>query len=64
MKSKEINTLLLETFPELQAKFDEYTSWQEEIDTGCTITYADIFTPYIIECIEKGNEDKIYLQFH
>ena len=59
MKAKEMNILLLESFLELQAKFDEYTSWQEGIDTGCTITYADIFTPYIIECIEKYNEDKI-----
>ena len=58
MKAKEMN-ILLESFLELQAKFDEYTPWQEGIDNGCTITYKDIFTPYIIEYIEKYNEDNI-----
>lgn len=58
MKPIEINKLLLESFPELQNEFNEYASWQEGLDTGCTLTFADIFMPYFIKCIEEKDEEK------
>ena len=58
MKEKELNTLLLNEFPDIKESFDEETSWQDGLDTGCTVTFADVFTPYIVKTTLSNNEEK------
>lgn len=59
MTSKELNEILLLTFPELKEKFDEETSWQDGIDTGCFITFEDVFMPYVKEVVRNYDLNKI-----
>lgn len=49
MEKSKLNEMLLEHFPELKVEFDNQTSWQEGMDTGCTVTYADVFAPFAAE---------------
>jgi len=56
MKAKELNLKLLKEFPILKEKFNEYTSWQDGIDTGSHIIYEDIFVPYIVKVVLNYNE--------
>lgn len=56
---RDYNTMLLNLFPNLKEKFDEYTSWQEGIDTGSTLVYEDVFIPYAIEQIANNNQEEI-----
>jgi len=59
MTSKELNEILLLKFPELKDKFDEETSWQDGIDTGCFITFEDVFMPYVKEVVRQSDINKI-----
>ena len=59
MKEKELNTLLLNEFPDIKESFDKETSWQDGLDTGCTVTYADIFVPHLVKCTLSNDEEKI-----
>lgn len=59
MNSKELNTLLLEKFPELQKKFDEETSWQEGIETGSFIIFEDVFMPFLESSVELNNKEMV-----
>lgn len=59
MSPKELNTKLLEKFPELIDAFNEETSWQEGISTGSTVVFEDVFMPFIINAIEKDMTDVI-----
>ncbi len=59
MKEKELNSLLLEAFPDIKESFNEETSWQDGLDTGCTVTFADIFIPYIVKSALSNDEEKI-----
>lgn len=59
MEPKELNQLLLSEFPELQEKFEEVTSWQDGINTGCFITFEDIFMPFLRKNVEMNNKDMI-----
>lgn len=59
MTSKELNKLLIETFPELNDSYIEEVKWQEGDDTGSHTVYGDIFTPYIIICIENNKQEEI-----
>ena len=34
MEAQKLNIALLNAFPELKQEFEEYTSWQDRIDTG------------------------------
>lgn len=43
MEPRDLNTALLEAFPELAPDFHEYVSWQDGMDTGAFITYEDVF---------------------
>lgn len=52
MTERELNTLLLEAFPELEEDFEEYTSWQDGIDTGCFLTYEDVLLARAIKSFE------------
>lgn len=53
MTEKELNTLLLEMFPELKEDFERYTSWQDGIDTGCFLTYEDVLLTRAIKSFEE-----------
>ena len=57
--SKKYNTLLLNKFPELKEKFDNYTDWQDGMETGSLLVYEDIFVPYVLECLINDNNDKM-----
>lgn len=63
MTPKELNVKLLKTFPILKTKFDEYTSWQEGLETGSHLVYEDIFVPYIIENEKNSNKEIIEIIF-
>ena len=52
MQAKELNSLLLEKFPELKKKFDDETSWQDGIETGSFIVFEDVFMPFLEANIE------------
>lgn len=51
MKEKELNTSLIEEFPDIKESFVGETSWQDGLNTGCTVTYADVFIPYIVKSV-------------
>ena len=59
MESKDLNMLLLNHFPELKEEFDEYTGWQEGIETGSFITYEDVFMPFLEKYVELKNNEMI-----
>ena len=59
MNERKMNEMLLSAFPELKEEFEEYTSWQDGIDTGAFLTYEDIFRPHIEKAIEENNADFI-----
>ena len=59
MKCKELNTKLLEAFPELKQSFEDETSWQEGLETGSTVVYEDVFVPFIEEAITKNDTNTI-----
>ena len=59
MTSKKLNGILLLTFPDLKEKFEKETSWQDGIDTGCFITFEDVFMPYVKEAVSKCDLNKI-----
>lgn len=57
--SKKYNVLLLEKFPSLKEEFDEYTSWQDGINTGSTLIYEDVFVPYVIKQLVNDNTEEL-----
>lgn len=57
MNERKMNEALLAAFPELKAEFEEYTSWQDGLNTGAFLTYEDIFLPHIVEAIEKCDDE-------
>ena len=59
MESKELNTLLLNKFPELKEKFEEETSWQDGIETGSFIVFEDVFMPFLESNVELHNEEMV-----
>ena len=54
------NNLLLTKFPILKKDFEDYTEWQEGINTGSLVVYEDIFVPYIIN--QLVNENKVEIE--
>lgn len=63
MTSKELNKLLLNNFPELEKEYLEEVEWQESDDTGSHIVYGDVFSPYIVKCIEENELEKLSFIF-
>ena len=51
-----LNTLLLEGFPELTERFEEYTSWQDGMETGCFVTYEDLLLPLAYRALDNRDE--------
>lgn len=63
MTCRELNQMLLDSYPELQSKFDEEASWQEGLDTGSTVIYEDVFMPYLFKQIDSNNIQEIERAF-
>ncbi|MGG5372411.1 hypothetical protein [Enterococcus sp. AZ196] len=59
MTSKELNLLLIKTFPNLNNAYMQEVSWQEGNSTGSHTVYGDVLTPYVISCIENNNQKEI-----
>jgi hypothetical protein len=59
MKSKELNRMLLDCFPNLHDQYYDEVRWQEGDDTGSHIVYGDVLTPYFTKCIEEKNEIEV-----
>ena len=59
MVPKELNTLLLNKFPELKEKFEEETSYQDGIETGSFIVFEDVFMPFLESNVELHNEEMV-----
>ncbi len=59
MTSKKLNNLLIKEFPNLINKYNEEVEWQEGDDTGSHIVYGDVFTPYMVRCIEDNKKDEL-----
>ena len=51
-----LNGLLLATFPELKGKFEDYTSWQDGMETGCFLTYEDLLLPLARQALDGRDE--------
>ena len=47
MGAKELNTKLLENFPQLKKSFENVTNWQEGIETGSIIVFEDVYFKYL-----------------
>lgn len=56
MDEIKLNTLLLQTFPELAGQFEEYTSWQDGMETGCFLTYEDLLLPLARQALDEHDE--------
>lgn len=59
MNCKELNTLLLKLIPEAKESFDEYTSWQEGLDTGCHNVFENVLLPLTLDALENDKEDLV-----
>lgn len=59
MNEAQLNKLLLEAFPELADKFEEYTSWQDGMETGCFLTYEDLLLPVAREALDAKDEERL-----
>lgn len=57
MDETKLNTLLLERFPELTGQFEEYTSWQDGIETGCFLTFEDLLLPLARQALNAHDKD-------
>ncbi len=57
--SKDLNSLLIKEFPELNKEFMDEVNWQEGIETGSHVVYGDVLTPFLKRCIENQNEAKV-----
>ncbi len=55
MNERDLNTALLETFPELESEFEEYTAWQDGMDTGAFLTYEDVLRPHIEKAVMRND---------
>ncbi len=51
-----LNELLLAEFPELKGKFEDYTSWQDGMETGCFLTYEDLLLPLAYRALDNHDE--------
>ncbi len=64
MTSKELNKKLLQAVPELKKTFDEFTSWQEGIETGSHTVFENLVVPFAIDIIENEKDEVIKRLFN
>lgn len=63
MKSCELNRLLINKFPNLIENYQDEVEWQEGDETGSHTVYGDVFTPYIVKCIENEKDTELIAIF-
>lgn len=59
MNEAELNSLLLESFPEIKNDFDDYVSWQDAMDTGCFLTFEDLLLPVARRALKAGDSNML-----
>ena len=59
MTERELNELLLTKFPEIKKDFDEYTEWQDGMDTGSFLVVEDVLMEYVKKVLTKKDYKKI-----
>lgn len=59
MRSIELNKMLIDSFPNLINDYQEEVEWQEGDETGSHTVYGDVFTPYVVKCIENKEFDEL-----
>ena len=57
MNVKQLNNLLIDTFPELIASYHDEVDWQEGDETGSHVVYGDVFMPYVEKVINEENDE-------
>lgn len=63
MGAKQLNELLLKTFPGLQKNFNKITDWQDGIETGSIIVFEDVYFKYIKRFIKNEKISKANFEF-
>lgn len=59
MTERELNVLLIETFPEIRKDLLAYMEEDGEgMDTGCFLTHEDVLHPFVVAAIE-GNDTEV-----
>ena len=53
MTCKELNLKLIELLPEIKELYEDEISWQEGDNTGSHTIFADVFFPYILDCLNS-----------
>ena len=56
MKKSELNKLLVEAFPEIRDTIISYVEAQDGWDTGCFLTFEDVFMPYFYKLLYNNDE--------
>ena len=55
MTSKELNMLLLKTFPGIYDTYIDETQWQDGDDTGSHIVFEDVFVPNLLKLLQEND---------
>lgn len=63
MKNGELNTILIECFPELKVKYLEELEYNDYEEASSHNLYESIFVPYIKNCIEDNVDVEIKKSF-
>jgi len=58
MNSRQLNQLLVSTFPHLKTQYEDEVSWQDGDDTGSHVVYGDLLVPILDQLMESGNLDE------
>jgi len=49
MTNKELNLQLIKHLPEIEERYIDEISWQEQDETGSHVVFGDVLVPYILE---------------
>jgi len=52
----DLSSKLIEEFPELRTQYEAELKWWGSEKPGQHIVYGDIFTPFLVELLESGQE--------
>ena len=59
MTSKELNLMLISTFPQLDKAYHEQVDWQEGDDTGSHVVYGDVLVPAMLFLLNGKRYDTV-----
>ncbi len=60
MTERELNAILMDTFPELKAELAFYIEEEGDgMDTGCFLAHEDILHPFIDEALRNGDRQTL-----